>query len=93
MSSLDNLALYEPERLEPPEGNIQTARMLETADNLKAVLRELENEREDIIGLRLRRLPNHLKAQVLEHYDTEIRNRRQELADIQTNLSAMGYIA
>lgn len=93
MSSPDNLALYEGERLEPPAGNDQEARMLETVDNLRSTICELENEREAIIGLHLRRLPNHLKAQVLEHYDSEIRNRRQELADIRTNLSAMGYIA
>lgn len=93
MSSLDNLALYESERLEPPAGNIQAARILETADNLRTVIRELEREREAIIGLHLRRLPNNLKAQMLEHYEREISNRKQELQDISESLAERGYIA
>ncbi|MCI8623789.1 MAG: hypothetical protein HFG26_09015 [Provencibacterium sp.] len=93
MSSLDNLALYEGERLDPPAGNIQAARMLETADRLKVTIRRLEHEREGIIGLHLRHLPNNLKAQVFESYDNQIANRKQELQDISDSLAERGYIA
>lgn len=92
MSSPDNLALYERERLEPPTNNILTARMLETADRLKDTIRELEDEQYGILSLHLSHLPNDLKAQVFEHYDSELANRRQELADVRQNLSARGYI-
>ena len=86
-------AQFERDCQEPPAGNALTARMLETADRLKTTIRRLEHEREGIIGLHLRHLPNNLKAQVFESYDNQIANRKQELQDISDSLAERGYIA
>lgn len=94
MSSPDNLALYERERLEPPAGD----NMLERYDKLVEYILALQDDRKDLSNLSLRNLPEEMELvwkimrdMMLDYYDAEQQNKALTLKELQTELIGMGY--
>lgn len=101
MSSPDNLALYEPERLEPPSVSDTLIEItIEQIEKLEKHINEVQEDRDDLAGMDLRHLSYEqqkiweaARSALLDYYDNESQACLGVAQALKSDLAGWGYIA
>lgn len=99
MSSPDNLALYERERLEPPSvSDTLITITIEQLEKLENHISEVQKDHDDLAGMELRHLTYEQKkiweaarSALLDYYDNESQACLEVAQTLKSDLTGWGY--